>query len=231
MGVKVLIVDDDIKLQKLLIEYLQGYGLTLISLIEGRDTMKVIGRDSPDIVILDIMLPDLDGLDILKEIRSFSSTPVIMLTARGEDTDRIIGLELGADDYLPKPFNPRELLARIKAVLRRKPANTNRGPASITTNVGELVLDRGKQCIMKEGKAMELSATEFKILEALMERPNTVFSRDQLLNRARGRDSSLFDRSIDVHISRLRAKLESISVSQNTIRTVWGSGYMFVDRL
>ena len=229
MADTVLIVDDDIKLQKLIKEYLQGYGLTLISLIEGRDTMKVIREDSPDIVILDIMLPDSDGLDILKEIRSFSSFPVIMLTARGEDTDRIIGLELGADDYLPKPFNPRELLARIKAVLRRKPADVNRGPASIITHAGELVLDPGKQCVIKDGKAIELSTTEFKILEALMERPNTVFSRDQLLNRARGRDSSLFDRSIDVHISRLRVKLESIAIPQKTIRTVWGSGYMFVD--
>jgi two-component system phosphate regulon response regulator OmpR len=232
MTKKVLLVDDDAKLRKLLREYLEGYGFEIMALPDGSSVLKTIRTESPDIVILDIMLPERDGLDVLKDIRMKSSVPVIMLTAKGEDADRIVGLELGADDYVPKPFNPRELLARIKAVLRRLPAR-DRSEAKTDENMfieaGGLVLNKAKQALLIEDREVELSTTEYKILEALMEHPNRVMSRDQLMNFARGRDFMAFDRSIDVHISKLRAKLETDPRTPERIKTVWGTGYMFVD--
>jgi len=157
--------------------------------------------------------------------------PVIMLTAKGEAADRIVGLELGADDYLPKPFDPRELLARIKAVLRRglQTEEEAAGDESLVINAGGLALNRAKQTLTVEDKEVELSSTEYKILEALMAHPNTVLSRDRLLNLARGRDFMAFDRSVDVHISKLRAKLDAYPRFRKIIKTVWGTGYMFVD--
>jgi len=234
MGKKVLLVDDDAKLRKLLREYLEGYGFHVLTLADGLSVAKTIREESPDMIILDIMLPKRDGLEVLKEIRMEFSVPVIMLTAKGEDADRIVGLELGADDYLPKPFNPRELLARIKAVLRRLP-DRDRSEARRDENMfieaGSLMLNKAKQTLLIEDKEVELSSTEYKLLEALMENPNRVMSRDQLMNLARGRDFMAFDRSIDVHISKLRAKLEPDPRSPQRIKTVWGTGYMFVDTL
>ena len=232
MEKKVLLVDDDEKLRKLLREYLEGYGFKIMTLADGLSVLKTIQAESPDIIILDIMLPKRDGLDVLKDIRMKYSVPIIMLTAKGEDADRIVGLELGADDYLPKPFNPRELLARIKAVLRRLPdrdRNRSKRDESMFVEVGGLMLNKAKQTLLIEDKEVELSSTEYKVLEALMENPNRVMSRDQLMNFARGRDFMAFDRSIDVHISKLRAKLESDPRSPKRIKTVWGTGYMFVD--
>ncbi|MCJ7775314.1 MAG: response regulator [Desulfobulbaceae bacterium] len=234
MGKKVLLVDDDAKLRKLLREYLEGYGLHILTLADGLSVAKTIREESPDMIILDIMLPKLDGLEVLKEIRMEFSVPVIMLTAKGEDADRIVGLELGADDYLPKPFNPRELLARIKAVLRRLPDRDRskaRRDENMLIEAGGLMLNKAKQTLLIEDKEVELSLTEYKLLEALMENPNKVMSRDQLMNLARGRDFMAFDRSIDVHISKLRAKLEPDPRSPQRIKTVWGTGYMFVDTL
>ncbi|UCF85500.1 MAG: response regulator [Desulfobacteraceae bacterium] len=232
MTKKVLLVDDDAKLRKLLREYLEGYGFEIMALPDGSSVLKTIRTEAPDIVILDIMLPERDGLDVLKDIRMKSSVPVIMLTAKGEDADRIVGLELGADDYVPKPFNPRELLARIKAVLRRLPAR-DRIEAKTDENMfieaGGLLLNKAKQALLIEDREVDLSTTEYKILEALMEHPNRVMSRDQLMNFARGRDFLAFDRSIDVHISKLRAKLETDPRTPERIKTVWGTGYMFVD--
>jgi two-component system phosphate regulon response regulator OmpR len=178
------------------------------------------------------MLPGKDGLDVLKEIRAEHTVPVIMLTAKGEDADRIVGLELGADDYLPKPFNPRELLARVKAVLRRPPhlddeEGTDHKRALI--RVGGLSLSGARQTLLVEDKEVALSTTEYKILEALMRRPNGVMTRDQLMSLARGRDFMAFDRSIDVHISKLRAKLAPFPAYKHCIKTVWGTGYMFVE--
>ncbi len=234
MEKKVLLVDDDAKLRKLLREYLEGYGFHVLTLADGLSVAKKIREESPDMIILDIMLPKRDGLEVLKEIRMEFSVPVIMLTAKGEDADRIVGLELGADDYLPKPFNPRELLARIKAVLRRLP-DRDRSKARRDENMfieaGGLMLNKAKQTLLVEDKEVELSSTEYKLLEALMENPNKVMSRDQLMNLARGRDFMAFDRSIDVHISKLRGKLEPDPRSPQRIKTVWGTGYMFVDTL
>ena len=231
MAEKVLLVDDDEKLRNLLKEYLEGYGYRVLTLVDGSAVPETIKKESPDIVILDVMMPVKDGLDVLREIRMTFAIPVIMLTAKGEAADRIVGLELGADDYLPKPFDPRELLARIKAVLRRGLPTEEEavGDESLIINAGGLALNRAKQTLMVEDKEVELSSTEYKILEALMAHPNTVLSRDRLLNLARGRDFMAFDRSVDVHISKLRAKLDAYPRFRKIIKTVWGTGYMFVD--
>jgi two-component system phosphate regulon response regulator OmpR len=232
MGNKVLIIDDDEKLRKLLKEYLEGNGFKVLTLADGSDVKKTLQKELPEMVILDIMLPGKDGLEVLKEIRMAGTLPVIMLTAKGDQTDRIVGLELGADDYLPKPFNPRELLARMKAVLRRavpEDRDKVRKKEETLLKGGGVTLNRAKQTILIEGKELELSSTEYKILEVLMRHPNVVFSRDQLMNLARGRDFMAFDRSIDVHISKLRAKLEPDPRSPIRIKTVWGAGYMFID--
>ena len=232
MAKKVLLIDDDEKLRKLLGEYLEGYGFNISTLADGSSVLETIRAKSPDMVILDIMLPKRNGLDVLKDIRMEFTVPVIMLTAKGDDTDRIVGLELGADDYLPKPFNPRELLARIKAVLRRLPGrNKSRAKRDedIFIKAGGLMLNRAKQTLLIEDKEVELSSTEFKLLEILMEHPNQVMSRDQLMDLARGKDFMAFDRSIDVHISKLRAKIETDPRSPKHIKTIWGTGYMLVD--
>jgi two-component system phosphate regulon response regulator OmpR len=232
MDKSVLLVDDDEKLCKLLREYLEDYGFQVLTLGDGTSVVKTIRAESPDIIILDIMLPGKDGLDVLKEIRKEFSMPVIMLTAKGEDADRIVGLELGADDYLPKPFNPRELLARMKAVLRRTSSwgtGETAHDEKLIIEAGGLVLNKAKHTLLVEEQEVELSSTEYKLLEVLMDRPNTVLSRDELMNRARGRDFMAFDRSIDVHISKLRAKLKDYPRFRNSIKTVWGTGYMFID--
>jgi two-component system phosphate regulon response regulator OmpR len=230
---RALIVDDDAKLRKLLREYLEGNGFRVITLSDGSKVLDCIEAESPDILILDIMLPGKNGLDVLREIRQKSKVPVIMLTAKGEDADRIVGLELGADDYLPKPFNPRELLARMKAVMRRSLQEaSNETLPSREENVieaGGLSLNKSKQNVLVDNKEVELSSTEYKILEALMSHPNVILSRDQIMNFARGRDFMAFDRSIDVHISKLRSKLEMDPRSPKRIKTIWGSGYMLVD--
>jgi two-component system phosphate regulon response regulator OmpR len=232
MDKKTIIIDDDIRLQELLKEYLEGYGFQVISKMDGDGVVDAIHMEKPDIIVLDIMLPGKDGFDVLKEVRAASSVPVIMLTARGDDTDRIVGLEMGADDYLTKPFNPRELLARMKAILRRLYSEEDdRGEKAFETTIsaGGLILHRTSHTLSCGDRSVELSTTELRILEALMKHPNAVLSRDEIMNFARGRDFMAFERSIDVHISKLRSKVEFISGSRDRIKTIWGSGYMFVD--
>ena len=231
MGKRILIVDDDEKLRKLLKEYLEGYEFKVFTLADGEAVLNTIRKESPELVILDVMLPKKDGLEVLKEIRAASKVPVIMLTAKGEEADRVVGLELGADDYLPKPFSPRELLARIKAVLRRLEPGvkaTAEESQALRVEAGTLVLDKARQILLLEGNEIPLSSTEYRVLKVLMENPNRVLSRDQIMTLAQGKDFMAFDRSIDVHISKLRAKLESDPRSPKRIKTIWGSGYMFV---
>ncbi len=228
----ILIVDDDAKLRKLLAEYLTGYGFSITCLPDGGPLLPRLRQAPPDLVVLDVMLPRTNGLDLLRELRRQSQVPVIMLTAKGEEADRIVGLELGADDYLGKPFNPRELLARIKAVLRRRqlpagPAGLPEEPAPL--RAAGLELDPARRLLCRQDHCLELSQTEAKILGVLMARPQVIFSRDELLNIARGRDIMAFDRSVDVHISHLRQKLRVLCPSRNLIKTVWGSGYMFLE--
>jgi two-component system, OmpR family, phosphate regulon response regulator OmpR len=232
MDKRVLIVDDDRKLRELLTEYLTEFGFQVSSLPDGRRVLPAIKTGNPDIIILDIMLPHKDGFEILREIRTAFIVPVIMLTARGEDADRIVGLELGADDYLPKPFNPRELLARIRAVLRRSAAPQGSEPdrdKDYLIEAGGLILNKAKRIAKVGDEEVELSSTEYEILKVLMEHPNRTLSRDQLMSMAKGRDFMAFDRSIDVHISKLRAKLEINPRAPKRIKTVWGTGYIFVD--
>jgi len=232
MDNKVLIIDDDERLCRLLREYLEGNGFKVFTLGDGSGALDLIDKESPDIVVLDIMLPGRDGLEVLREIHNEYPIPVIMLTARGEDTDRIIGLELGADDYIPKPFNPRELLARMRAVMRRVAPEPDEEIEKIDANIifaGGIILNRSRHTVTVNNEEMELSLTEYKILEALMKKPNIVLTRDEIMNSARGKDLMAFDRSIDVHVSKLRAKLEKDPRYPRRIKTIWGSGYMFVD--
>ncbi|TIH13186.1 DNA-binding response regulator [Marinifilum sp. JC120] len=225
----VLIVDDDAKLRDLLTQYLEGYGYVVSTLPSGEGIIDEVKNSSPSIVILDIMMPGKDGLEVLRELRPHSNVPVIMLTAKGEDTDRIVGLELGADDYISKPFNPRELLARIKAVLRRaqepdRPATQNSGQIKVSG----VILHLAHQKLEIEGESVELSSTEFKLFKALMENPGQPMTRDDLMTSVWGKDFNAFDRSIDVHISKLRALLKPYQDHESRIKTVWGTGYMFV---
>jgi DNA-binding response OmpR family regulator len=227
---RLLLVDDDAKLRRLLVKFLQDNGFAVREFPDGGGVVEAIAADQPQAVILDVMMPGESGLQILTRIRQESAVPVIMLTARGEDEDRISGLESGADDYLPKPFNPRELLARINAVLRRavpKPEAAAAPLATETVEAGGFILNRRRRTVSADDAEQELSLTEFKLLEALMTHPGMVLSRDELLDWARGKDFGPFDRSIDVHISKLRAKTEALTGGRRCIKTVWGSGYMF----
>lgn len=227
----IFLVDDDAKLRKLLVKFLKEYGFALREFPDGSGLTGAIAQEQPDAVILDIMLPGESGLEILRRIRLESAVPVVMLTAKGEDEDRILGLELGADDYLPKPFNPRELQARLHAILRRSASfQEAEAPAADNLEVAGLLLNRRRRTISSTGVELALSATEFKLLEALMSRPNMILSRDELLNYARGKDFGPYDRSIDVHIGKLRAKIESLPGARKCIKTVWGSGYLLEDR-
>lgn len=224
----IYLVDDDQKLRRLLAKFLGDQGFVTREFPDGSELIAAIAGNAPAVIILDIMLPGESGLSILKRIRQEHSVPVIMLTAKGDDEDRIAGLELGADDYLPKPFNPRELLARINAVLRR--SATPRPELSVAVDKiesGGLVLHRKRRTVSAGAEEVELSATEYRLLEVLMTHPGMVHTRDELLNYARGKDFGPFDRSIDVHISKLRVKTELLSGGRRCIKTVWGSGYMF----
>lgn len=226
----VLIVDDDDKLQELLVEYLEEYGYEVSTLPSGEKCVETVHSIDPCVVVLDVMMPGKDGLEVLRDLRGESKVPVIMLTAKGEDTDRIVGLELGADDYMAKPFNPRELLARIKAVLRRfevaAEPKMNRDPNLV--EAGGLILSLSRQTLSVNGKELELAATEFRLLKVLMENPDRALTRDDLMDMVWDKDFSAYDRSIDVHISKLRSQLKQYPDHEKRIKTVWGTGYMFM---
>ena len=225
-----LIIEDDPTLLRGLKDNFQSHAYDVRTASDGRKGLEAVLDCPPDLVLLDIMLPEKDGFEVLREIRTAHALPVIMLTAKGEDADRIVGLELGADDYLPTPVNPRELLARVRAVLRRPPRLEDaESKEDRLISVGGMSLNTAKQVLLVEGKEVELSSTEYKVLEALMKHPNVVMTRDQLMTLARGRDFMAFDRSIDVHISKLRAKLKAHPKYGRCIKTVWGTGYMFVE--
>jgi len=220
--VHILLVDDDTELTSLLGEFLRREGFTVDSEHEGNRGLAHAQQPGLDLVVLDVMLPGIDGFEILKRLRATSKVPVMMLTARGEDVDRIVGLELGADDYLPKPFNPRELAARIRAVLRRYeprlPAVGGR------VEVGGVLLDPGTRQVIASGAPVELTTFEFDILELLMRNAGHVLSRDTLMENFYNRKATPFDRSIDMHISHLRKKLEN---GDALIKTIRGVGYQF----
>lgn len=224
MNKTILIIDDDKKLNNLLSDYFSKFGFKVTTVTHPDEGLKILKRELPDIIILDIMLPKMDGFEVCKEIRKEYSIPIIMLTARGEVTDRIVGLELGADDYLPKPFEPRELVARIQSVLRRGSEDLKSG----IIKFGRLVVDIEKHSVLLDGENVDLTTMEFEILSLFVRNPGKVFTRDHLMDRIRGIEWEAFDRSIDVLISRLRQKLNEHPKKPSFIKTIWGTGYKFI---
>lgn len=224
---KVLIIDDDEDLCDLVAEYLQSEGLEVEAVHDGVSGAARCIDVEPDLVILDVMLPGLGGFEVLSRIRERSKVPVIMLTARGDEVDRIVGLEMGADDYLPKPFNPRELVARLRAIFRRTSEETATEEASLYS-VGDLRFDLGAREVRCGDTLVELTGAEFMILEILVREAGSVVGRDELTRQALGRRSSAFDRSLDVHLSNLRRKLGPSPEGGERIKTVRGVGYVYV---
>lgn len=221
---RALLIDDDERLNALVTSYLQRFGISVRSFSHPEPGFRALKDDSPDIVILDVMLPDIDGFTLCRKIREFSHVPIVMLTARGDVTDRIVGLDLGADDYLAKPFEPRELLARIQAVLRRGRV----GEHNQRICIGHLELNLAKRSAAVDGRDLSLTSAEFALLTVLIRNRGRILSRDRIMDQTRGVDWDAFDRSIDVHISRLRQKLGDDPKHPLFIRTVRGSGYIFV---
>ncbi len=223
----ILIIDDDVELCELVGEYLEGEGFEIDAVHDGVRGVERFLEIDPELVILDVMLPGLGGFAVLSRLREHSRVPVIMLTARGEEVDRIVGLEMGADDYLPKPFNPRELVARIRAVLRRALKEPDPdGPAVLS--VEDLSIDLGARGVQRDETAVDLTGAEFAILETLVRQAGNVVSRDDLSRQALGRRASAFDRSLDVHLSNLRRKLGPLPGGGERIKTVRGIGYLYV---
>lgn len=228
---KILVVDDDMRLRSLLERYLVEQGYQVRSAGNAEQMDRLLERENFHLIVLDLMLPDEDGLSICRRLRQQQNEiPIIMLTAKGDEVDRIIGLEMGADDYLPKPFNPRELLARAKAVLRRKTTEAPGAPsqAEQLVSFGTFTLNLATREMTDNGKAMALTSGEFAVLKSLVSHPREPLSRDKLMNLARGRDYSAMERSIDVQVSRLRRMLEEDPANPRYIQTVWGLGYVFV---
>lgn len=223
----VLLIDDDVELCSMLTDYLGRHGFRITAVHRGDTGLKTAQGKQWALVLLDVMLPGLDGFEVLRQLRSTSPVRVLLLTARGDDVDRIVGLEIGADDYLPKPFNPRELLARMRAILRRSgPAEP--ASASAILRIDDLELDPGARTFLTKGKAVELTDVEFSLLEALMRSPGKVVSREELAEHALGRSLNPFDRSLDMHVSRLRRKLDEVSSSGDRVKTIRGAGYQLL---
>ena len=221
----ILLIDDDFKLAEMLSSYLEKHGFSIVSAADGETGVALLKDKFFDLVLLDIMLPGKDGMEICRQIRSFSQVPVIMLTARGEESDRIVGLELGADDYLPKPFNSRELVARMRAVLRR--AHPAAGAEKDLLRAGEIEINPLTRTVSRNGKKCELTSYQFDILYLLAARAGRVLTRDQILDHIKGNKFEPFDRSIDVHISRIRAAIENDPRAPEYLLTVHGVGYQF----
>ena len=229
MTAQLLMIEDDERLAKMVGDYLRQSGFGFSHVGDGAAGLSAVQKNSPNLVILDLMLPDMDGLQVCQKIRALSGahaqTPVLMLTAKGDPMDRIVGLELGADDYLPKPFEPRELLARIRAILRRKTEAVSDHPSRM--QFGSLEIDRDARAISVKGQMCELTSYQFDLLVAMAERAGRVLSRDQIMEAVRGREIEAFDRSIDVHMGRIRVAIEDDPKLPQRILTVRGVGYVF----
>lgn len=223
MSDRILVVDDEQRIIDLARMYIEQEGYQVESAIDGREALDKILADEPALIVLDLMMPELDGLEVCRQVRIQSDVPIIMLTARSDDIDKIVGLELGADDYLTKPFNPRELVARIKAILRRSVAKPPESAKSV--EISNLVINPQQRTVTIEGTAIDLRMKEFDLIQTLAENPNIVFSREKLLNVVWGYDFAGETRTVDVHIAHLRHKLEAMNAS---IETVWGVGYKLV---
>jgi len=219
---RILLIEDDTRLAGLISEYLGEAGFRVAHVAQGRDGLERLAREPQDAVVLDLTLPDMDGLDVCRELRRRFDVPVLMLTARGEPADRVVGLELGADDYLGKPFEPRELLARLRAILRR-----GRGTASRALRFGRLEIDRDARAVRVDGAERSVTSYQFALLTALAENAGRVLSRESLMDLLKGEPLEAFDRSIDVHVSRLRQAIEDDPKKPRRIITVRGAGYVF----
>ena len=226
MTYKILIIDDDKKLNRLLVTFLGEFGFNVLTATRPSFGLKILKKEAPDLVILDIMLPEMDGFQVCKTIRETHTVPIIMLTARGETTDRIVGLELGADDYLSKPFEPRELVARIHSVIRRASGMEE----SRQLSFGPLEIDFARRSARLNNDLLDLTTNEFTALALLMRNAGKVLDRDQILQELRGMDSEAFNRSVDITMSRLRQKLKDDPRAPNYIKTVWGAGYVFIGK-
>ena len=226
-NLNLLIVDDDAGIRDLLADYLTKQGMRVVTARDGKEMDEQLAIHDPDLIVMDLMMPGEDGLSLTRRVKAARDVPVIMLSARGEDIDRIVGLEVGADDYLPKPFNPRELLARIRAVLRRGQAGNSTHEATEVVRFGPFGLDLAAQALSRDGVEIPLSQAEFTLLKLFVERPNRALSRDQIMDSLKGYERDPFDRSIDVRVTRLRKKLEDDPANPVFIRTVWGQGYLF----
>jgi two-component system response regulator BaeR len=219
----ILVVEDEDKITRLLCDYLKEAGFRTSSQDNGNRVIAQVKKEPPDLILLDIMLPGKDGMELCREIRQFSNVPIIMITARVEEIDRLLGLELGADDYICKPFSPREVVARVKAIFRRAHAE----PPAHHLVVGSISLDAEAHQVMIDKQAVNLTPNEFGLLKIMMGRPNRVFSRNELINRVQGYDFEGYDRTIDTHIKNLRKKIAVILPDQEIIITVYGVGYKF----
>jgi two-component system, OmpR family, alkaline phosphatase synthesis response regulator PhoP len=227
VSAKILVVDDEAKIVKLVRAYLEKSGYAVVTAEDGQTALIQARREKPDLVILDLMLPGIDGLDVARTLRREGDTPIIMLTARVEDTDRIIGLELGADDYVTKPFNPRELVARVRAVLRR---TTGASTAPEMLRAGDITVDVAGHGAMMADQPLDLTPTEFELLAVLMRNPGRAFTRLDLLDRVQGYAYEGYERTVDAHIKNLRAKLGEDPRRPHYIQTVYGVGYKFEER-
>jgi DNA-binding response OmpR family regulator len=219
----ILLVEDDRRLAEMVSEYLGEAGFSVSVAGDGRTGLARLAAEPCDALVLDLMLPDMDGLEVCRQLRAFSDVPVLMLTARGDAMDRVVGLEIGADDYLPKPFEPRELLARLRAILRRR----DRTRSSNVLRFGRLEIDRDARGVRVDGAERSLTGHQFALLVALAERAGRVLSRDTLMDLVRGEELEAFDRSIDVHVSRIRAAIEDDPKRPRRLLTVRGAGYVF----
>jgi two-component system response regulator CpxR len=225
---RILVIDDDVELCGLVTEYLTPEGFQVESVHDGTRGLERVLSGDHSLIVLDVMLPGLNGFDVLRRIRNTSRIPVLLLTARGQDVDRIVGLEIGADDYLPKPFNPRELVARIRAILRRTKTDGTGAPlAPEILRVGDVELDAGTRTVRQKGKLIELTSVEFNLLQALLREAGRVVPRERLVDLVLSRKFSPFDRSIDMHVSKIRKKLGDSDAGTDHIKTVRGVGYIF----
>jgi DNA-binding response OmpR family regulator len=228
---KILVVDDDVRLRDLLSRYLSEQGFQVTAIANASQLDRKLQRDPPHLLVLDLMLPGEDGLSVCRRLRTAGETvPIIMLTAKGEDVDRIVGLEMGADDYLPKPFNPRELVARIHAVLRRHAEKPSPGAPTTEGRIpfGAHTLDLAARTLERNGEVHPLTTGEFSLIKVFVQHPRQPLAREKLMLLARGRDHEVFDRAIDVQVSRLRKLVEADPASPRYIQTVWGFGYVYV---
>jgi two-component system alkaline phosphatase synthesis response regulator PhoP len=232
MAQKIMVVDDEQKMVKLVRTYLEGAGFKVVTAFDGQQALTLFRHEQPDLIVLDLMLPGIDGLDVARTVRRTSEVPIIMLTAKAEETDRLIGLELGADDYVVKPFSPRELVARVRAVLRRTAraaADENVFTTPRTLHVGELTLDLGRREARLGGGSIELTTIQFDLLTVLARHPGQVFTRLQLLEAVQGEAFEGYERTIDAHIKNLRQALGDDSRNPRYILTLRGVGYKLLD--